>query len=60
MRDSNSVLVPDLDDSQITRTMMVLTLATDGLFDEDEDVGTDPYNTGIERVQRKWPAKPLG
>jgi hypothetical protein len=53
MIESNSVWTPDVDDSQVTRKLMVLTLDTEADGSHDEDPGTDPYNSGTEKAVRK-------
>lgn len=39
-------------DCEITRPVRILTLADDFESGTDEDLGTDPYNTGCIRIAR--------
>jgi len=57
MVDPNNVWIPDIDDSQITRKLVVLTLDTDDSDASDEDIGFDPYNSGTEKAVRRSAAR---
>jgi len=53
MVESNSVWTSDVDDSQVTLQLLVLTLETEVNGADDENLGTDPYNSGVEKAVRK-------
>ncbi|MDH4108703.1 MAG: hypothetical protein OEW35_10310 [Gammaproteobacteria bacterium] len=53
MTESNKVSTLDLDDSQLTRKLMVLSLASEPEAVDDEDDGTDPYNSGYARIAKR-------
>lgn len=53
MIESNSEWTPDVDDSQFTRKLKVLSLDTEADGWADEELGTEPDNCGIEKAVRK-------
>ena len=53
MFESNSEWTPDVDDSQFTRKLMVLSLDTETDGSDDEELGTERISCGIEKAVRK-------